>query len=451
MAIAVPIHLKDMIELITSRTLLHDLVESHIHDSGINWDKLDKDKSIRASQVYEKLLALKDRRSDDEGSLVGALSVIAVLNQEGSNLSYIQKEIGNVRHLHSELAFYPFNCPRAHSLANVAAWVNMKSASDSAAKDLWEELVGVAQTQQQKNNMWRIFCITSPSKQQHEIPAGILEFQKDFKRFEETKGTSDDFDSEVFPSSLDRCIRYIINTTKPLREVKMREKDASGKAIWRTGKDNHQTGFIIDHYFLRDYIAVSHIVSGDEKEIAEMFARDVLGSEIVEQERRFFDLKVFASPECRKFLKLPAKNEKDGEHIWISGMEIAVGDNSPTIYPKVKIKNCRFSHTDDIHAFLKKLVSDKLCIIDITKVYITLQMRKRQFQSDKWMLETREQGFNEYIFTLSPDKFSSNPSLRSIKSDFDFKFISDHKAEWHLEGMNKKEYAHRKATAENNA
>ena len=46
MAIAVPIHLKDMIELITSRTLLHDLVESHIHDSGINWDKRDRDKSI---------------------------------------------------------------------------------------------------------------------------------------------------------------------------------------------------------------------------------------------------------------------------------------------------------------------------------------------------------------------------------------------------------------------
>ena len=451
MAIAVATDLKGMIELISSCPLLYDLIESHIPNSGIKLRNLDKDKHIRASYVHNKLLELKNARPEQEAALVGALSVIAVLNQDASNQSYMLREIGNVSKLAEMLTFYQFQCAREHSLANIAAWINMKSASDETAKNLWEELVGVAQTQQQKNNMWRIFCIKKPTRKPHEIPEGILEFQKDFKRFEETKGTSDDFDSEVFPSSLDRCVRYIINTTKPLREVKMREKDASGKAIWRTGKDNHQTGFIIDHYFLRDYIAVSHIVSGDEREIAEMFVRDVLGSEIVEKERRFFDLKLFASSECRKFLKLPAKNEKDGEHIWISGMEIVVGDSSPTVYPKVKIKNCLFSRTDDIHSFLKKLVSDKLRIIDITKVYITLQMRKRQFQSEKWMLETREQGFNEYIFTLSPDKFTSNPSLISIKSNYDFNFISEHKAEWHLEGMDKKEYAHRKATAENNA
>lgn len=451
MAIAVATSLKDMISLISSRTLLKDLVEAHIPDSGIPWQQLDKDKGVRASQVHEHLLALRDSRPDEENGLVGALSVVAVLNLDVGNQPYMTKQLQYLPNLNTAFQFYPFQCPNAHSVANVAAWINMKSLTDAAAKDIWEELVGVAQTQQQKNNQWRIFDITTPKKKQTEYLEGIAEFQRDFKTFEEKKGTSDDFDSEVFPSTLDRCIRYIINTTKPLREVKMREKDASGKATWRTGKDNHQTGFIIDHYFLRDYIAISRVVSADEKEIAQLFLRDVLGAEIIEQEKKAYDLMPFATAESKKFLRLPAKMEKQGEHIWISGMEVAVSDNTPSVFPKVKLKNCQFSEKDDIHAFLGKLLHEDLHIVDVLKITITLQLRKRQFIMDKWMLATKEQGFNEYVFTLSPTSFSSNPKLINIKDNFDFKFIKDHRAEWHLEGETPKGRGKKKAATENNA
>ena len=451
MAIAVATNLKDMIELISSRTLLKDFIESHIPNSGIKWEKLDKDKSIRATQTHEYLLKLTADRTDEENHLVGALSVIAVLNQDAGNLPYMRKQLQFLPNLNTAFEFYPFQCPNAHTVANVAAWINMKSQTDAAAKDIWEELVGVAQTQQQKNNQWRIFDITPPKKKQTEFLAGIAEFQRDFKAFEEKKGTSDDFDSEVFPSTLDRCIRYIINTTKPLREVKMREKDASGKARWRTGKDNHQTGFIIDHYFLRDYIAISRVVSADEKEIAELFLRDVLGAEIIEQEKKVYDLLQFASPESKNFLRLPAKMEKQGERIWISGMEFAVSDDTQTPFPRLKIKGCQFSETDNIHSFLEKLLHDKLHIVDILKITITLQLRKRQFITEKWMLATKEQGFNEYVFTLSPTSFSSNPKLINIKENFDFKFIKDHRKDWHLEGETPNKRAKRKATTENNA
>ena len=451
MALAVATDLKSMIELIPSRTLLCDLIESHIHNSGITLKKLDKDKHIRASYVYEKLLEIKSSRSEEENSLVGALSVIAVLNQDESNQSYMLREIENVPRLAEQLTFYPFQCDNEHSLANIAAWINMKSATDGVARDVWEELVGVAQTQQQKNTLWRIFCITPPQKHPHEFPAGIVEFQKDFKRFEEGKGTTDDFDSEVFPSSLDRCTRYIINTTKPLREVKMREKDESGKATWRIGKDNHQTGFIIDHYFMRDYIAISRVVSGDEEEIAEMFLHDVLGSEIVKQEKKFYDLNKFSSSKCREFLRLPQKMEKDGEHIWVSGIEIAVSDKKSTVFPNVKLKRCQFDEATDIHTFLNKLITGDLYIIDILKVTITLQLRKRQYQMGKWLIEKRSEGFNEYIFTLSPTNCSFNPKLKSIKSDHDYNFIMEHRAEWHLDGEGKKEHAQRKAEEESRA
>ena len=451
MGIAVATNLKDMIELITSPCLQHDLIEAHLPDSGINWKKLDKDKIVRATQIHDHLLSIRCSRSDEESSLVGALSVIAVLNQDAGNQPYMKREIQFLPNLNTLFEFYSFNCSRAHSVANIAAWINMMSFRDETAKDIWEELVGVAQTQQQKNNQWRIFEITHPKKQTSEFQQGICEFQKEFKSFEEKKGTSDDFDSEVFPSSLDRCIRYIINTTKPLREVKMREKDASGKSTWRTGKDNHQTGFIIDHYFLRDYIAISRVVSCDEREIAEMFARNVFGSEIIEREKLYYDLKQFASTESRSFLRLPAKMEKQGEHIWISGIEIAVSDGSPAVFPKIKVKSCQFSETEDIHDFLAKLLHDKLHILDILKITITLRLRKRQYQMEKWMLETIEQGFNEYVFTIAPTSFTSNPKLISIKNNHDFNFIRSHRAEWHLEGMSKKEYNKRKAATENDA
>lgn len=451
MALAVATNLKDMVELVRSRPLQHDLIEAHIPKSGIKFNELDERKDVRASQLYERLINLRSSRSEEVDSLIGALSVIAVLNQDAGNQAFMRKQLQFLPNLNTAFEFYPFHCTNAHTVANTAAWINMKSLGDASAKDIWDELVGVAQTQQQKNNQWRIFDITSPGKPQTEYLEGIAEFQRNFKAFEEKKGTSDDFDSEVFPSTLDRCTRYIINTTKPLREVKMREKDASGKATWRTGKDNHQTGFIIDHYFLRDYIAISRVVSGDEEEIAAMFVRDVMGSEIVKEENRYYNLQQLASPESRDFLKLPEKMEKQGEHIWISGMEVAVSDGTASVLPRIKLKSCQFSKTGDIHDFLKKLLRDHLRVVDVAKVTITLQLRKRQYQMGKWLIETPEHGFNEYVFTVSPTKFSSNPKLISIKSAHDFKFIKEHRAEWHLCGETKEQHAQRKAAEEDNA
>ena len=198
-------------------------------------------------------------------------------------------------------------------------------------------------------------------------------------------------------------------------------------------------------------MAETVLIVDDEKEIAELFLRAVLGAEIIEQEKKVYDLMPFASPESKNFLRLPAKMEKQGEHIWISGIEFAVSDNTPSIFPKVKLKNCQFSETDDIHAFIVKLLHDDMHIVDVLKITITLQLRKRQFIMDKWMLTTKEQGFNEYVFTLSPTSFSSNPKLINIKENFDFKFIKDHRAEWHLEGETPKIRGKMKAAMENNA
>ena len=126
MAIAVATSLKDMITLVSSRPLLRDLVEAHIPDSGIPWQKLDKDKGIRASQIHEYLLALRFSRPDDENGLVGALSVIAVLNQDAGNLPYMKKQLQFLPNLNTAFEFYPFQCSNAHTVANVAAWINMK-------------------------------------------------------------------------------------------------------------------------------------------------------------------------------------------------------------------------------------------------------------------------------------------------------------------------------------
>ena len=143
--------------------------------------------------------------------------------------------------------------------------------------------------------------------------------------------------------------------------------------------------------------------------------------------------------------------EKDGEHIWVSGIEIAVSDKKNTVFPNVKIKRCQFDESADIHAFLNKLITGDLRIIDILKVTVTLQLRKRQLQMGKWLIEKRSEGFNEYIFTLSPTNCSFNPKLQFIKSNHDYNFIVEHRSDWHLDGMNKKEHAQRKTEEENHA
>lgn len=441
-------NLKDMIRLITSRPLQHDLVEAHIPKSGIDWAGLDDDLDRRAGQIYDALLNFKSSRQDEQQSLIGSLSVIAALNAEGGNQTYIQKQIRLVAKLNQDICFYPFNCKQAHTTANLAAWIKMKSMQVESARDIWDELVGVAQTQQEKNNQWRIFPITKPTKKNTEFEAGIEKFKADFKALEESKGTSDDFDSEVFPSTMENFTRYIINTTKPLRDVKMREKDKDGNKFWKVGKDNQQTGFIIDHYFARDYIAISRVISADEEEIATLFALNVFGSDIIKEAKRHFDLAPFATSAHKNFLKLPEINEKYGDRIWISGLEFAFADKSKTPYPNIKFKDFAFSPKEDIHEHVKRfLKSPAGTTRDLAKVRVTLQLWNRIYEGGRHLVDKSKR--NEYIFTLSPTRFTSDPKIRNIKNDYDFRLINSHLKQWCFEGTPISDAEQKKADAEN--
>ena len=329
-------NLLDMIELVTSRRLQEEVFTLNAPDLKITWGRLPRDGRRRAkllSDQMEKIATAKSKAlRNQHANLFRALNTIAIINADSANTAEIKNKINFKPALNSFLlnSFTKYDLPEgSRKTANLVAFVNVvmirekgKAAGDEA-KEVWDDLLASAMAELDaiKHDPFKLL----PPKAGYNRNIGLSKFEDELKLTVESSFHEREYLVMAVCNTVETHARYLVKTTPLDHDVAKVVKDKTGKRAFENRPDDNAEAFEILYYEHQNRITVSRTRVIRMQQIAEMFARNVLGTTLDESKKRFYDepLQIFRTRKCLETIRLPNENLDNKDVLWIQSIKLS--------------------------------------------------------------------------------------------------------------------------------